>query len=143
MRKLVAFLLVAAVAGCDSRIGPSYVAPLPTIAGTYTLRTVNGAPLPAVIEQTVGSTTTVTADTVTFRTDGSVRRSFTLIVAAPPAAPSTRPSVKTGTYTASAGNVTVSLPTDAGGVLTLTGTYSAGSSVTLSAGTAVLAYVKP
>ena len=142
MRKLVAFLLVVTVAACDSRIGPSFVAPLPTIVGTYTLRTVNGNPLPTVIDQTLGSTTTVTADTITFSTDASVRRAFTLIVATPPAAPVTRVSVKTGSYTASAGNVTVTLPTDAGGVLTLTGTYTPGSSVTLNATGVVMVYAK-
>jgi hypothetical protein len=142
MRKIVAFLAVVAVTACDSRVGSSFVAPLPTIAGTYRLRTYNGVTPPAVVDQTVTSTTTVVGDTLTFANDGTMRRAYALVITAPPAAPTPRLSVTTGTYSASGGNVTVTLPNGAGGFLVFTGTYAGGSSVTLTNAGAVSVYQK-
>jgi hypothetical protein len=48
MRRLVALLVLATALGCG---GDSSTAPKDTVAGTYTLQTVNGIPLPFTVIQ--------------------------------------------------------------------------------------------
>lgn len=65
MRRSLVALALATLAACGSSTGPNGV------TGTYTLQTVGGAPLPAIIEQTSAYTRRVQSGSMTLNSDGS------------------------------------------------------------------------
>ena len=68
MRRLFAVLALATLAACgsDSSINPNNDA----VEGVYSLRTVNGQPLPYTVQQN-GTTIVLTSDVLTVSNDGS------------------------------------------------------------------------
>jgi hypothetical protein len=143
MRKLLAFLAVVAVTACDSRVGSSFVAPAPSIVGTFKLQTFNGKSLPTLLTTNATSTITLVGDTLTFSKDGSVRRASALSVTTPPAAPIPQGVVANGTWTLSNGTLTVTLPRGNGaGFFSVTGAFTGGATVTLNDAGDVWVYQK-
>jgi hypothetical protein len=140
MRKLLAFLAVVAVTACDSRVGSSFVVPLPSIVGTFKLRTFNGKAPPTTVDQNATSTLTLDGDTLMFDSQSKVRRATATTITTPPAAPAPRLTVVNGNYSLTSGVLTLTLPSGAG-FTTITGTFS-GSTVTLNDGGDIWIYSK-
>jgi hypothetical protein len=143
MRKRLILLAVVAITACDSRVGASFVAPPPSIFGTFKLRTFNGKALPTRIDN--GTTTTVViliGDTLTFNRDNTVHRATATTVTTPPGAPAPVHSLTDGSFTNQNGTLAVTLPRSSGGTFTVPGTFSGGATVTINDATDVWVYTK-
>lgn len=68
MRKLFAVLALALAAACGSDSATNVQA---SIAGTYSLRTINGTPMPFILAQTGANKTEVTDDAITLNNGGT------------------------------------------------------------------------
>lgn len=72
MRRLfamLALLFVSALAGCSDSTGPN-----DSIAGNYSLRTVNGDPLPLILDEGPGFKDELLDETITIRDNGTFQQ---------------------------------------------------------------------
>jgi hypothetical protein len=91
---LLSALALGACGGSDDPAGLGQGA-----AGVYTLRTVNGLPLPAVIYQDATGKVEIVADAVTLNANGTWSESGTVRATLTTGAVSTQPNTDSGTYT--------------------------------------------
>ena len=120
-RRILPSLAVLLVVACGGGSDPA--SPDDSVVGTYTLRTVNGATLPAVVGTEQGVTVSVTAGGLTLRAD----RTFSATTTARGVGAGTDATVTAtgaGTYTVSGNAVTL---VDASSNARLTGSYANGS----------------
>lgn len=120
---LATALLAAPLSACDDATAPG------EIAGTYTLRTVNDAPLPATVATGFGLSYTVTAGTVTLRDGGTLDGSFTATATGAPA-PAT--FTYAGTWSNDDDRVSITIP-DLGSSGHIAATFSGGNTLSFTA----------
>jgi hypothetical protein len=135
LRHTPRFLAVALVIACGGGSDPA--SPGDSVVGTYALRTINGATLPAVLGTEQGVTVSVTAGALTLRAD----RTFSATVTARGVGvgtDNTLTSTSAGTYSVSGNAVTL---VDASDTSRLTGSYANGS-VTLTEDRFVSVYTR-
>jgi hypothetical protein len=97
MRKLLPVLAAVAVIACGSDSSSS-TGPQATIAGTWTLQTINGQGLPFIVVQNGSNKTEVVSDVVTISGTGSYTQTSTIRVTTNGVA-NTQSSADAGTYT--------------------------------------------
>ena len=125
MRRIIGVLLAASIVAC----GGDKATGLSAVAGNYTLRTVNGANVPAVVIQTATERDELTGGNVDLAANGTWTGSLTAratIIAT--GASLSLPIGANGTYTVNGSSITL---TDASDGSQLTGTVS-GETLTVS-----------
>ena len=136
MRRLAVTLgaaLSLALAGCSDSTGPRA-----GLAGTYTLRTVNGQALPAV----VSSFSTLTAGQVRLNGDGTFSASHTSRQTTPGGTTTVTQNI-TGTYTRSGNDLMLSFTDpDSGGSAFVDASWDGGRQLTVNDGFAAYVYRK-
>lgn len=104
MRRLIPLILAIAVAcGSDSPTQPTNA----SVAGTWTLTSVNGAPLPLVLSQAGADKDELTGDVVTATPTGTYTEVFTYRTTTSGVV-STDSETDNGTYTISGNSITLS-----------------------------------
>jgi hypothetical protein len=128
------FLLLSALAlaACGS---DSSTAPAPTIAGTWTLQTINGSALPFTIAQTATSKIEVLSDVITISGTGSFTQTTSLRSTTSGVA-TTQSVADAGTYVVNGSAVTLRFNSDGS---TGTGSWS-GDTITTTDGGFALVY---
>ena len=129
---LVGAVVLGACGGSDAPVGPDRQA-----IGTYTLRTVNDQPLPAVVFQDATVKIEVLSDVVTLNENGTWSETASLRATSAAGAVGTQPSSDNGTYTLNGSALVLS----SGQSGTTTATLS-GSSLTIADAGLVLVYQK-
>lgn len=129
---LAGALVLGACGGGDDPVGPS----LQSI-GTYTLSTVNGQPLPALIFQDATRKVEILSDVVTLNENGTWSEMASLRTTTPTGAVTTAPSTDSGTYSVNGSALLLS----SGQSGTTTATLLGGSLTIADAGL-VLVYLK-
>lgn len=139
MRGYLGLLLIAVftVAGCsdDDAAGPSA-----SIEGTYTLRTINGSPLPFVLEEEAGLKAEVLSSTLTLQPSGTFTQLARVRVTFGGSA-TTEEQASTGTYTQSGNNITLT-ETFEGEVSTFAGVWNGSNQLTFTDDGFILVYQK-
>jgi len=137
MRKLICFALLAGLIACG---GDSATGPNASITGNYTLRTVNGNSVPAVVFQDAQVKEEVTAGNINLNADktwsGSLSARATNLTNGATATVSVPAN---GTYTTNNGSITLTDASDnsqlvgtvGGGTLTIGGDIGLGTVITL------------
>ena len=137
MRKLIGSILLAMVVACG---GDKATGPNASITGNYTLRTVNGNALPAVVFQNTTEKEELTAGNVNLNADRTWSGSLSLrSTNLTNGATATLSLPANGTYTNNNGSITLTDASDnsqltgtvGGGTLTIVGDTGLGSFVTL------------
>jgi hypothetical protein len=129
---LAGALVLGACGGGDDPAGPS----LQSI-GTYTLSTVNGQPLPAVLLEDATRKVEILSDVVTLRENGTWSETASLRTTTPTGAVTTTPSNDSGTYSVNGSALVLSSGQSGTTMATLLG-----SSLTIADAGLVLVYVK-
>jgi hypothetical protein len=119
-RQLAALVLIALAAACGS---DSTTSPEAEVAGTYTLRTINGAPLPFTLGTAGSATFVLVSSTVTLKADGTFTGSTT---ATETTGSSSTTSTESGSGTWTRSGTTISLRDSVDGGIT-TAQYADGS----------------
>lgn len=101
MKRFLFLCAMIGALGCGGSTEPT------TVAGTYTLQTINGARPPVVIYASGGTTISVTSGTITIRSDGTFSLSRVEHFVPCPGCGSDSPSVEDGTYTQSGNDLTL------------------------------------
>ena len=137
MRKLIGSILLAMVVACG---GDKATGPNASITGNYTLRTVNGNALPAVVFQNTTEKEELTAGNINLNADRTWSGSLSLrSTNLTNGATATLSLPANGTYTNNNGSLTLTDASDnsqltgtvGGGTLTIVGDTGLGSFVTL------------
>ena len=137
MRKLIGSILLAMVVACG---GDKATGPNASITGNYTLRTVNGNAVPAVVFQNTTEKEELTAGNVNLNADRTWSGSLSLrSTNLTNGATATLSLPANGTYTNNNGSITLTDASDnsqltgtvGGGTLTIVGDTGLGSFVTL------------
>ena len=137
MRKLIGSILLAMVVACG---GDKATGPNASITGNYTLRTVNGNTVPAVVFQNTTEKEELTAGNVNLNADRTWSGSLSLrSTNLTNGATATLSLPANGTYTNNNGSITLTDASDnsqltgtvGGGTLTIVGDTGLGSFVTL------------
>jgi hypothetical protein len=130
MRRLLPFIFLA-IAACstDSTTGPTG-----SIAGTWTLQTVNGFSLPFTIEQTVTDKVELLSDVIVISGTGSFTQTATVRTTTNGAA-TTQSAADAGTYTLNGTAITLHFNSDGS---TGTGSWSGNTITTTDGGLALV-----
>ena len=121
LRFVNALLAAAILAGCSDSSGPEG----PTIAGTYALASIDGAPVPVVTTDNPGFRAEVLGSTLVIRGDGTWTETRQGRVTLSGSA-STVDAVSSGTFTASGSQLVLTIPPAGGaGAVTIQGTFAA------------------
>jgi len=136
MRTLIGSVLLATLVAC----GGDSTGPNASVAGNYTLRTVNGSNVPAVVFQDAQEKDEVTAGNINLNADKTWSGSLSARVTIPSSGVSSTTTVPAnGTYTTNGGAITLTDAADGsqlvgtvgGGTLTIGGDIGIGVVITL------------
>lgn len=131
MRKIaIVMFALAAACGGDSSTGPSA-----SIAGTWTLQTINGAALPFIVAQTGANKVELLSDVVVISGTGSFTET-TSVRTTTNGVPTTQSVADAGNYTLSGTAITIHFNSDGS---TATGSWS-GNTITTTDGGLALVY---
>jgi hypothetical protein len=124
MRRCLALFAVALITACGS---DASTAPQPTIAGTWTLQTINGSPLPFIVAQTGTNKVELVSDVVVISGTGSFTETSSVRTTTNGVA-TTQSVADAGSYTLNGTAVTLHFNSDGS---TATGSWS-GNTVTVT-----------
>lgn len=131
-------LTLAATAAC-SDLGPTD--PYVLVAGPYVLHTIDGLPMPYVLESSDEGTITITTGSITLRTDRTFSETWTARLDQPGQAPLHGGFTEQGEYELSGETVVFHLQVIPGRTETMVTGYKRGDTLSYTAGGRVVVYL--